>query len=68
MYLKISTNSEDISLKPEKISLNLANNEEIIDIIIIDENKLLITTKSASDIKGIIYNFKKNKILKIIEK
>ena len=68
MYLKISTNSEDITLKPEKISLNLANNEEIIDIIIIDENKLLITTKSASDIKGIIYNIKKNKILKIIEK
>ena len=70
MYSKISTNLKDMTLDRKKISLNLKNNEEIIDIEveIIDENRLLITINSSDNFKSMIYNIKDNKILKIIEK
>ena len=68
MYSKISTNSKDVTLDPEKITLNLNDKEEIIDIEVIDENRLLITINSSDSLKGVIYNIKQNKILKIIEK
>ena len=68
MYSKILTDSKDITLDPKKITLNLNDKEEIIDIEIIDENRLLITINSSDNLKGIIYNIKQNKILKIIEK
>ena len=68
MYSKISTNSKDVTLDPEKITLNLNDKEEIIDIEVIDENRLLITINSSDNLKGVIYNIKQNKILKIIEK
>ena len=68
MYSKILTDSEDVTLDPKKISLNLNDIEEIIDIEIIDENRLLITINNSDSLKGVIYNIKQNKILKIIEK
>ena len=68
MYSKISTNSKDVTLDPEKITLNLNDKEEIIDIQIIDENRLLITINNSDNLKGVIYHIKQNKILKIIEK
>ena len=68
MYSKISTNSKDVTSDPEKITLNLNDKEEIIDIEIIDENRLLITINNSDSLKGVIYNIKQNKILKIIEK
>ena len=68
MYSKISTNSKDVTLDPEKITLNLNDKEEIIDIEVIDENRLLITINNSDNLKGIIYHIKQNKILKIIEK
>ena len=68
MYLKTSTNSKDITLDLKNISLNLTNKEEIVDIEVIDENRLLITINSSDNLKGVIYNIKQNKILKIIEK
>ena len=68
MYSKILKDSEDVTLDPKKISLNLNDKEEIIDIEIIDENRLLITINSSDNFKGVIYNIKQNKILKIIEK
>ena len=68
MYSKILIDSEDITLDPKKITLNLNANEEIIDIEIIDENRLLITINSSNNLKGVIYHIKQNKILKIIEK
>jgi len=70
MYSKISTNSKDMTLDRKKISLNLKNKEEIIDIEvdIIDENRLLITINSSDNFKSMIYNIKDNRILKIIEK
>jgi hypothetical protein len=68
MYSKILTDSKDITLDPKKNTLNLNDKEEIIDIEIIDENRLLITINNSDSLKGVIYNIKQNKILKIIEK
>ena len=68
MYSKIFIDSEDITLDPKKITLNLSDKEEIIDIEIIDENRLLITINNSDNLKGVIYHIKQNKILKIIEK
>ena len=68
MYLKISTNSENLILKPENISLNLKNEEEIIDIKVIDDNKLLIIIKNSSTLKGAVYNIKQKKISEYINK
>ena len=68
MYSKISTNSKDVTLDPEKITLNLNDKEEIIDIEVIDENRLLITINNSDNLKGVIYHIKQNKILKIIER
>ena len=68
MYSKILTDSKDITLDPKKITLNLNDKEEIIDIEIIDENRLLILINSSNNLKGVIYNIRQNKILKIIEK
>ena len=68
MYLKISTNSENIILNTENISLNLKKEEEIVDIRIIDENRLLIIIKNSSTLKGAVYNIKHKKISEFINK
>ena len=68
MYLKISTNSENMILDPKNISLNLKKEEEIIDIRIIDENRLLIIIKNSSSLKGAVYNIKQKKISEYINK
>ena len=68
MYVKISINSKEMTLNLENISLNLKNDEEIIDIEVIDENRLLITIKNSSIVKGAIFNIRQNKISKFIEK
>ena len=53
---------------PKKISLNLVDGEEIIDIEVIDENRLLIIIESSGNFKGVVYNINQNRILNIIEK
>ena len=68
MYSKILTDSEDITLDPKKITLNLNDKEEITDREISDETRLLIIINSSDNIKGVIYNIKQNRILNIIEK
>ena len=68
MYLKISTDSKDVTLEPENITLNLNDKEEITGIEVIDENRLLITINNSDNLKGVIYHIKENKILEIIEK
>ena len=68
MYSKTSSNSKDMTLDLKNISLNLTNKEKIVDIEVIDENRLLITINSSDNFKGMIYNVKQNKIIKIIEK
>ena len=68
MYSKISTDSDDMTLDPKKITLNLNDKEEIVDIEIIDKNRLLITINNSDNLKGVIYHIRQNKILKVIER
>ena len=53
---------------PKKISLNLVDGEEIFNLEVIDENRLLIIIESSGNFKGVVYNINQNRILNIIEK
>ena len=68
MYLNISTNSKDTIFDSRKISLNLKNGEKIIDMQVIDNNRLLILIDFQSEIRGLIYYIKEKKISETIEK
>ena len=68
LYSNIS-NTQDLSnSKIRNYSLNLKNSENIIDIKVIDENKVLIIISDDDQSYLIIYNLKENKILSIIGK
>jgi len=66
MFLKIATKSKKISFDQKNLSLNLADEEKIVDIMVIDDNKLLIKVSKSSIIEGLIYNIEENKISNII--
>ena len=68
MYLKISTSSKNFTNIPQIFSAKLNNSEKIVNIEIIDKNKLLILIESADNIKGAIYDIKKNNIIGFIER
>ena len=68
MYLKISTSSSNLINIPNIFSAKLNNNEKIMNIEVIDKNKLLILIESADNIKGAIYDIENNKIIRFIER
>jgi hypothetical protein len=68
MYLKISKSSNNLINTPYIFSTKLNNNEKILNIEVIDKNKLLILIESADNIKGAIYDIENNKIIRFIEK
>ena len=68
MYLKISTSSNNLINTPNIFSAKLNNNEKIMNIEVIDKNKLLILIESADNIKGAIYDIENNKIISFIER
>ena len=68
MYSKISIISEEKINDSKRISLNLEESEEIIDMKVINENSLLIIIKNSGNLKGVIYNIKQHKISEFIEK
>ena len=68
MYLKISTSSNNFINTPHIFSIKLNNNEKIMNIEVIDKNKLLVLIESADNIKGAIYDINSNKIVNIIER
>ena len=68
MYLKISKSSNNLINTPYIISTKLNNNEKILNIEVIDKNKLLILIESADNIKGAIYDIENNKIIRFIER
>ena len=68
MYLKISKNQNAFDADPKEISLNLSNNDEIVEINVIDHEKLLIIIKKEDKLKAAIYNIKMQKITEFIEK
>ena len=68
MYLKISKSSNNLINIPYIFSTKLNNNEKILNIEVIDKNKLLILIESADNIKGAIYDIENNKIIRFIER
>ena len=68
MYLKISKSSKNLINTPYIFSTKLNNNEKILNIEVIDKNKLLILIESADNIKGAIYDIENNKIIRFIER
>ena len=68
MYLKISTSSNNFIDTPHIFSTKLNNNEKILNIEVIDKNKLLVLIESADNIKGAIYDIKSNKIISFVER
>ena len=68
MYLKISTSSNNLINTTNIFSAKLNNNEKIMNIEVIDKNKLLVLIESADNIKGAIYDIENNKIISFIER
>ena len=68
MYLKISKSSNNLINIPYIFSTKLNDNEKILNIEVIDKNKLLILIESADNIKGAIYDIENNKIIRFIER
>ena len=68
MYLKISISSNNLINIPQIFSTKLNNNERIMNIEVIDKNKLLILIESTDNIKGAIYDIENNKIISFIER
>ena len=68
MYLKISTSSSNLINTPNIFSAKLNNNEKIMNIEVIDKNKLLVLIESADNVKGAIYDIKSNTIISFIER
>ena len=68
MYLKKSKSSNNLINTPYIFSTKLNNNEKILNIEVIDKNKLLILIESADNIKGAIYDIENNKIIRFIER
>ena len=68
IYNKIYNTSSDFSNQINNISLNLDEEEEILDISVIDENTLLIKIKNSENIFGAIYNIRQKEITEFIEK
>ena len=68
MYLKISKSSNNLINTSYIFSTKLNNNEKILNIEVIDKNKLLVLIESADNIKGAIYDIENNKIIRFIER
>ena len=68
MYTKISKNSQGTNISIQRISLNLDEDYKIVNIEVIDKNRLMITLKHSNETKGAIYNIKNKKISEFIEK
>jgi len=68
MYLKIAGNQNNSQNNIENFSLNLANNEKIIDIKVLNNNQLLIVISNSVNTSGIVYDTKKNNIISTIKR
>ena len=68
MYLKIAGNQNNSQNNIKNFSLNLANNEKIIDIQVLNNNQLLIVISNSVNISGIVYDTKENNIISTIKR
>ena len=68
MYLKIAGNQNNSQNNIKNFSLNLSNNEKIIDIQVLNNNQLLIVISNSVNTSGIVYDTKKNIIISTIKR
>ena len=68
MYSKISISRNHSLTSPIVFSANLTKDEEIKNIEVLDNNKLLILIKSNEMIKGLIYDSENNQIIRVIKR
>ena len=68
MYLKIAGNQNNSQNNIKNFSLNLANNEKIIDIQVLNNNQLLIVISNSVNTSGIVYDTKENNIISTIKR
>ena len=68
MYLKISKPTDILIKNTDFFSSNLSKDEKIMNIEVIDKGHILILINKDNNVKGAIYNIKKNKIIRIIDK
>ena len=68
MYLKIAGNQNNSQNNIKNFSLNLANNEKIIDIQVLNNHQLLIVISNSVNTSGIVYDTKKNNIISTIKR
>ena len=68
MYLKISTNGQNISDSSIIFSSNLVKDEYIKNIEVIDKKRLLILIEKNNQIRGVIYDSDQNQIIRIIKR
>ena len=68
MYLKISTTGTNLLDSAIIFSSQLASDEKIKNIEVLDKNKLLILIESNDKIKGAIYDVDNNQIIRFIDR
>ena len=68
MYLKISKPTDILIKNTDFFSSNLSKDEKIMNMEVIDKGHILILINKDNNVKGAIYNIKKNKIIRIIDK
>ena len=68
MYLKISISSSNFSKSTVFFSSNLLKDEKIDNIEVIDKENLLILINKQNNLRGAIYNIKKNEIIRFIDR
>ena len=67
MYIRISHKSSKNNV-PDDISLLLNKDQEIINMQVIDQNRILVTIENNNQIYGIIYDINKKKIIQSLNK
>ena len=68
MYLKFDGNQNNSQNNIKNFSLNLANNEKIIDIQVLNNNQLLIVISDSVNTSSIVYDTKENNIISTIKR
>ena len=68
IYLKISGNQNNFQNNITKQSLNLKDDEEIINFEVLNEDKVLIVISNSFDTFAIVYDIKQEKIISTINR
>ena len=68
IYLKISGNQNNFENNITKQSLNLKDDEEIINFQVLNEDKVLIVISNSFDTFAIVYDIKQEKMISKINR